>query len=1119
MVVQASVLRASVACCLLALVHKASCAPPNWPSPVWDEMEEIVYQMDGYRSLGFAQRLNLVPCNAQNAVNLRIGFHDMTGHDAANKLWGIDSSLRWELDVEANSGTFGPVFESLTDFVNARVSHSDLLAAGLGVAVAACSGPSLPLRIGRVDATGPSPNMVPNTFDSFEDIQRNFSHFGFSPSEMISVIACGHTLGGVESDENPDIVTDSDKDFFDTTNLIYDHTVVSEYISGHTGNPLVSGPPRTDSDMRIFSSDGNATIAKMNSEPAYFSTCTTVLQKMVNSVPAESVLSNLMEPYDVRPVGIGFDVDDEGKLLWNGDVRVRTTVVPSDAIKSVTLTARDESKKVAVYELDAVEGGNTTGGFPQESFQFYSMPRAVNSTSVASFSVAITYNNGKSTNFTSNGTFFPVQSKAFFSASRSCVGLSDALNMTATIVAAVRKEFADAPVYLNLTTGVRDDDGAIPGVELVQDSIKMIQMGAIQPAAASGDDKAAAIPGNATSPSSYVFFVANISLTAWAKYQSTFDITVPKHNITAPFNKLVDILDQPCAPATVALDWRITYVNAAPAGVKARRVIGVNGLWPVAPVYANVGDTIAIKMTNQLDVPTALRLHGITDKGSAQYDGTPFVSQCAVPPGADMVYTVTLNQTGTFFINGNHQGQSVDGLRVPLIVRGVQDAKYSAEHVVRLSDWYDDDYSTMFSNVLSTKNPVGTLPMPAAILVNEGDGAPLAFDPYRVHSVRLISMASQVTLQVAIQNHNMTIVEVDGVPVQPYEVSGLTIAPAQRYGLLVYGVKQTSDSENNYLLQVTQNGFDATEGQIGLNATLVLSYDPQNPLVNSSTVLDASESTGDGATYDDFSAYQDLVPLDDIPALVPTQRITLRATSQMMADGTSRGSFNGVAYLTPAVPSLMTAMSMETDALKKNPTVYGSSTNPFILDDGGVTELTVLNDNVNDRSFHLHGHQFQIIAMGKLPYAASKLQEPDESPMRRDVILIPAYSYAVLRFANDNPGAWKFESSMPFLRDSGLAATFIEAPTLLPSTIDYTFAATCKAQNISVTGNAAGKAGADMSGYVTGPGPATMGITGAFWGTIFGCGASVVNDNGRSSLERIDGSHCVDCKRFSHLGK
>ena len=83
---------------------------------------------------------------------------------------------------------------------------SDLIALGTIYAVRACSGPSIPYRAGRIDATGPGSKGVPEPQGDLATHTASFAKQGFNVSEMIGLVACGHTLGGVHEQDFPTIV-------------------------------------------------------------------------------------------------------------------------------------------------------------------------------------------------------------------------------------------------------------------------------------------------------------------------------------------------------------------------------------------------------------------------------------------------------------------------------------------------------------------------------------------------------------------------------------------------------------------------------------------------------------------------------------------------------------------------------------------------------------------------------------------------------------------------------------------------------------------------------------------------------------------------------------------------
>ncbi|KAJ3839306.1 hypothetical protein F5878DRAFT_616892, partial [Lentinula raphanica] len=118
---------------------------------------------------------------------------------------------------------------------------------------------------------------------------------------MISLVACGHTLGGVRQVDFPLVVVDPEDvlQTFDST-IEFDNAVVSEYLQNTTQNVLVVGPNvTTRSDFRIFSSAGNATMQSLLSSDTFNKTCGTLIERMLNTVPNGVTLTQpISEPFD-----------------------------------------------------------------------------------------------------------------------------------------------------------------------------------------------------------------------------------------------------------------------------------------------------------------------------------------------------------------------------------------------------------------------------------------------------------------------------------------------------------------------------------------------------------------------------------------------------------------------------------------------------------------------------------------------------------------------------------------------------------------------------------------------------------------------------------------------------
>ena len=105
---------------------------------------------------------------------------------------------------------------------------SSLVAVVKGFAdiVTRSGGPKIAYRGGRVDATEANTPGVPQPQESLDEHVASFARQGFTPEEMIGLVACGHTYGGVQNVAFPDIVDPSTNPLDTSGNVHFDSTFV-----------------------------------------------------------------------------------------------------------------------------------------------------------------------------------------------------------------------------------------------------------------------------------------------------------------------------------------------------------------------------------------------------------------------------------------------------------------------------------------------------------------------------------------------------------------------------------------------------------------------------------------------------------------------------------------------------------------------------------------------------------------------------------------------------------------------------------------------------------------------------------------------------------------------------
>ncbi|KAJ7929869.1 heme peroxidase, partial [Mycena leptocephala] len=316
-----------LACGTLAFIATAQASV--WPSPQLDALEAVRFDQLGFNMLTATLATFVQPCNlflldptigpnsgrSDAADWIRTAYHDAATHNSTDGTGGMDGSIRLPAEqarAENAGNGFANTMGIVLAVVDRYVSNADAIALGALIAIETCGGPEIAFRGGRVDAAAPNAPGVPAPEQGLDSHIAAFARQGFTQTEMIGLVACGHTFGGVQHSFFPNTVnvlndpTSTDNVAHLTRRLIPLTTTAAEYIAGTTKNPLVVGfNDTTNSDKRIFGSDGNATMLSFANSPDLFaSTCADLFARMFDTVPSGVELTDVITPLPVKPSSV-----------------------------------------------------------------------------------------------------------------------------------------------------------------------------------------------------------------------------------------------------------------------------------------------------------------------------------------------------------------------------------------------------------------------------------------------------------------------------------------------------------------------------------------------------------------------------------------------------------------------------------------------------------------------------------------------------------------------------------------------------------------------------------------------------------------------------------------------
>ncbi|KAI3407103.1 FET3 [Candida oxycetoniae] len=476
--------------------------------------------------------------------------------------------------------------------------------------------------------------------------------------------------------------------------------------------------------------------------------------------------------------------------------------------------------------------------------------------------------------------------------------------------------------------------------------------------------------------------------------------------------------------------FNTTWVDANPDGVFERKMIGFNNSWPLPTLRVKKGDRVQLYLINSFDtVNTTLHFHGLFQPGSNQMDGPPLVTQCPISSGEVFLYNFTVgDQVGSYWYHSHTSGQYGDGMRGVFIIDDDDfPYEYDEEVVLSLSEHYHQYSQDLMPSFLSRFNPTGAEPIIDNILFNETRNATWKVEPNKTYLLRIINTGRFVSQYLWIEDHDMTVVEVDGVYTQPNTTSMLYITIAQRYAVLIK-TKNSTDQNYAFMNRVDDSMLDTIPKELQTNGTNYMVY-------NETLFNEAKPDQNYVDSLDDFLDDFYLVPYNNETLYDDADyTITLDVQMDNLGDGVNYAFFNNVSYVAPKVPTLHTVLSAGDAAT--NELVYGSNTNVFVLEGDEVVDIVLNNYDTGTHPFHLHGHTFQVIARGPaipddgspLNYNASDHDEFPQYPMMRDTLYVRPQSYFVIRFKANNPGVWFFHCHIEWHLDQGLAVVLVENP-------------------------------------------------------------------------------------------
>ncbi|CAG9986617.1 unnamed protein product [Clonostachys byssicola] len=488
-------------------------------------------------------------------------------------------------------------------------------------------------------------------------------------------------------------------------------------------------------------------------------------------------------------------------------------------------------------------------------------------------------------------------------------------------------------------------------------------------------------------------------------------------------------------------------VTLAPNGYE-RPMLVFNGTFPGPTIEADWGDTLVIHVKNDMQHNgTAIHWHGIRQLNNNQHDGVPGVTQCPIAPGDSMTYRLRLTQYGTGWYHSHLGPQMGDGLYGALVIRGPHTADYDVDlGPVFLTDWFHGGTFAEFERSGKFGGfPLRTNSIAENGLINgtntydcsgssdskcKGDGKRnlVTFEPGKKYLIRLIDSQIDSGFSFSIDGHKLKVIAMDYVPIKPYITDSVAIGSGQRYDIIV----EADQNIGNYWMRAIYQTCAGQDNKNKNNIRGIVRYEGAEEADPTTTNLP------NVVTRCDDEPAESLVPQVpmDVGASEKEQSLLLGFFYELST------VFHWTLNTRPLTidwqkPTNKYIQENDTEAIY--PVEYNVYDVPY-KDKWTywVIQETVLLFNVY-HPFHLHGHDFHVLAQGEGIYNPLTVKLNLKNPPRRDTASMPGNGYLVIAFKTDNPGTWLFHCHIAWHASQNLALQFVERESEIADVISVDY--------------------------------------------------------------------------------
>ncbi|CAE7032522.1 hypothetical protein CFE70_004627 [Pyrenophora teres f. teres 0-1] len=465
----------------------------------------------------------------------------------------------------------------------------------------------------------------------------------------------------------------------------------------------------------------------------------------------------------------------------------------------------------------------------------------------------------------------------------------------------------------------------------------------------------------------------------------------------------------------------LTDVIVSPDGV-SRSAMAVNGSIPGPTLIVDWGDQVIVHVTNKLTTSnngTSIHFHGLWQQGTNENDGVSSITQCPTSPGESMTYKWRATQHGSTWYHSHFALQAWQGVFGGIVINGPATADYDEDlGMLFLNDWDHQTVDELYLHAQKVGPPVLDNGLINGTNTYEGGGSRYntTFTAGKTYRIRLINAAVDTHFKFMIDNHTMSVIGSDLVPIKPYNANVVSIGMGQRYDV-IFTANQKALADKFWMRAIPQSACSESGNRDDIRG--IVYYDAASAGEPSTSAFEFKDNC-----------------VDETKNIVPFNPKTVGANPSLTAnepvsvglnpDKLFRWTLNSTSMVVQwDDPTLMQIMSGNKSFEQSNAVVQ--------LPTADEWAYVVISTTIPvPHPIHLHGHDFFVVAQGSGAYTDDVVLNLDNPP-RRDTAMLPSSGFMVMAFQADNPGAWLMHCHIGWHTSEGFAMQFIERIDEIPA--------------------------------------------------------------------------------------